>query len=257
MVKTSQEITLMRQGGRILARALARVVEHVDVGVSLKQLDEYAQRYLTEAGGHLAFRGYGGSHGAPPYPATLCASVNDEVVHGIGTRDIVLRQGDIVGLDLGVRYPAKKGLYTDMAVTVGVGKISPEATQLMSVTQEALAQGIALVRDGQDLKNISKEIQSVAQAHGYGVIRDLAGHGIGYALHEDPPIFNYDERSAPRFILKEGMTICIEPMITMGTWRVKVDSDGWTIRTEDGSLAAHFEHTILVTAQGSEILTQV
>ncbi len=256
MTKTAQEITLMRHSGRILANALAKVVGHVETGVSLRELDVYAQQYLEEAGGEVAFRGYQGSRDVPPYPATLCASVNDEVVHGIGTRDIVLKEGDIVGLDLGVRYPAKKGLYTDMAVTVGVGKISSTSARLIAVTQEALGRAISLVRPGQDIKSISKEIQLFVEAHGYGVIRDLTGHGIGYALHEDPPIFNYDDRTAPHVILKEGMTICIEPMVSVGTWRVKVDSDGWTIRTSDGSLAAHFEHTILVTKDGHEILTE-
>ncbi|MBI4272703.1 type I methionyl aminopeptidase [Candidatus Uhrbacteria bacterium] len=253
--KTEKEIHLMRQGGSILARALRKVVGHVVTGVSLKELDGYAQQYLEEAGGEAAFRGYQGSGGARSYPATLCASVNDEIVHGIGTRDIILKEGDIVGLDLGVRYPAKNGLYTDMAVTVGVGKISSEAATLMAVTQQALVRGIALVRPGQDIKVISKEIQLCAESYGYGVIRDLTGHGIGYALHEDPPIFNYDEKNAPSVILKEGMTVCIEPMISTGTWRVKVDPDGWTIRTADKSLAAHFEHTILVTAHGSEVIT--
>lgn len=246
----------MRQGGRILSCALAKVVRHVAEGVSLRELDAYACQYLTEAGGEVAFRGYQGTRDAPPYPATLCASVNDEIVHGVGTRDIILAQGDIVGLDLGVRYPPKTGLFTDMAVTVGVGDVSFEAEQLMKITKQALERAIGLVRPGQELRTISREIQSLAESHHYGVIRDLTGHGIGYALHEDPPIFNYDAKEAPRVILACGMTLCIEPMISAGSWRVKVDPDGWTLRTADQSLAAHFEHTILVTASGYEILTQ-
>lgn len=255
--KTQKEIQLMREGGSILAQALEKVIKSVKVGVRLSELDAVAEHYLTQAGGELAFRGYKGVRGVPPYPATLCASVNDEIVHGIGTRDIVLRDGDIVGLDLGVRYPATTGLYTDMATTVGVGKISEKAEKLIRVTKESLDQAIHLVKPGQDIREISHHIQKFCESYGYGVIRDLTGHGIGYALHEDPPIFNYDEPRAKPFLLEEGMTICIEPMISAGAWQVTVDPDGWTIRTADGSLAAHFEHTILVTAHGSEILTLV
>ncbi len=253
--KTQKEIQLMREGGRILASALQKVSDSVQIGMRLSELDALAANHLTKAGGELAFRGYKGVRGVPPYPATLCASLNDEVVHGIGTRDIVLKGGDIVGLDLGVRYPATTGLYTDMAITVGVGHISDTATNLINVTKESLDQAIRLVKPGQDIRAISRHIQKFCESHGYGVIRDLTGHGIGYALHEDPAIFNYDEPRHPSCILEEGMTICIEPMISAGSWEVTVDPDGWTIRTADRSLAAHFEHTILVTAQGSEVLT--
>ncbi len=253
--KTPEEITLLREGGSLLAAALFEVQKSVRPGIAISELDAIAREYMEEHGGAPAFLGYGGSRRSPGFPATLCISINDEVVHGIGTRDIILADGDIVGLDIGVRYPANNGMYTDMAVTVGVGTISKEAQHLIDVTRESLDRAIALVRPGASVHDISKEVQGYCEGKGYSLIRDLTGHGVGYAVHEDPPIPNFYDKRIPDVKLKEGMVICIEPMVAMGDWRVTTDHDEWTIRTADHSLAAHFEHTIALTAEGHEVLT--
>lgn len=253
-IKDKKEIELMRQGGAILSGALDHVQKMVRPGISLKALDTAAREYILAHGGEIAFLGYGQRKGQPGFPATLCASVNDEVVHGIGARDIILKEGDIVGLDLGVKY---KKMYTDMAVTVGVGKISKEAQKLIDVTRESLNQAIALVAPGIKISELSKTIQHYCEGNKFSVIRDLSGHGIGYSLHEEPSIYCYYDARHPDVVLKEGMVICIEPMVAAGGWRVDTDDDEWTIRTRDGSLAAHFEHTILVTKDRHEVLTQI
>lgn len=254
-IKSPKEIQIMREGGQVLAETLAKVAAAVKPGVCIADLNRLAQDELVAAGGSPAFLGYRGGHKSPPYPATLCVSINDEVVHGIGTRKTLLKEGDIVGLDIGVRYPAKKGLFTDMAVTVAVGKISPEKQKLMNATLDALNRTIALIAPGVKTTDLSKMTQKTVEAAGYSAIRDLTGHGVGYEIHEDPPIFCYYQRGMPECILKEGMVICIEPMVCAGGWRVTVDDDGWTIRTADGRPSAHFEHTIAVTKGGHEILT--
>lgn len=253
--KTPEQISTLREGGRILAAALFDVQKAVKPGIAIHELDRIARTYLEAHGGASAFLGYGGSRRMPGFPATLCISINDEVVHGIGTRDMVLREGDIVGLDIGVRYPAIDGLYTDMAVTVGVGAISAEAQRLIDATRTSLDRAIALVRPGASVHDISKEVQGYCEGKGYSLIRDLTGHGVGYAVHEDPPIPNFYDRRIPDVILKEGMVICIEPMVAIGGWQVTTDPDEWTIRTADHSLAAHFEHTIAVIKDGHEVLT--
>jgi len=251
-IKTQEEIEIMRQGGKILAGAVAAARAIVKSGVSLKELDTCAREYIVAHGGVPAFFGYGQRKGQPGYPATLCASVNDEVVHGIGCRDILLHDGDIVGLDLGVKY---QGFYTDMAVTVGVGNISSEDERLITVTREALERAIAKVGPGTKTSVLSKTIQQWCEGNGFGVIRDLSGHGIGRNLHEEPAIFCFYDRRHADVLLEEGMVICIEPMVVAGDWEVMTDDDCWTIRTQDGSRAAHFEHTIAVTKDGCAVLT--
>ncbi|MBI4239622.1 type I methionyl aminopeptidase [Candidatus Uhrbacteria bacterium] len=255
-IKKLEEIEIMRQGGQILAQCLVELQQRVVEGTRVKDLDTFARTFLEKHGGRPAFLGYGQSRRSPAYPATLCVSINDEVVHGIGTRDIVIRDGDIVGLDIGVQYPAQNGLFTDMAVTVGVGAISDKAKNLIADTKKSLEEAIQQVRAGAFVHDISKTIQHYCESRGYGVVRDLTGHGVGYAVHEDPPIFCYYDPRMPKVQLAEGMVICIEPMVTLGTWQVNVDPDRWTIRTADGSWAAHFEHTIAVTKSGYDILTR-
>lgn len=251
-LKTSEEIDIMRRGARILVAALTAARDSVRPGVSLKELDVIARDTILAGGGEPAFFGYGQRKGQTGFPATLCASVNDEVVHGIGCRDILLKEGDIVGFDLGVKY---EKMYTDMAVTVGSGTVSPQSQKLIDVTREVLSRAIALVRPGAHTADISKEIQNYCEGNGFGVIRDLSGHGIGYNLHEEPSIFCFDDPRNPDVVLEEGMVICIEPMVVTGDWRVTTDEDCWTIRTVDGGAAAHFEHTIAVTHDGYEVLT--
>lgn len=244
----------MRHGAQILIRALTACRAAVGPGVSLKELDALARETIRVGGGEPAFFGYGKRVGQPGFPATLCASVNDEVVHGVGCRDIVLKKGDIVGLDLGVKC---QKLYTDMALTVGVGTVSSQHAKLIDVTRTALARAIARVRPGVHTSDLSKEIQNVCEGNGFSVIRDLSGHGIGYNLHEEPSLFCYYDSRNPDCVLEEGMVICIEPMVVTGDWPVLVDDDCWTIRTRDGGYAAHFEHTIAVTRDGCEVLTKL
>lgn len=251
-LKTKEEIEIMRTGGSILARAIEDVRMAVRPGVSLRELDATARTSIIAGGGEPAFFGYGQRKSQPGFPATLCASVNDEVVHGIGCRDTLLKEGDIVGLDLGVKY---QKLYTDMAITVGVGAVDQESERLIRVTREALLKAIALVAPGVRTSELSRTIQRHCEGHGFSVIRDLSGHGIGYNLHEEPSIFCFDDPRNPDVILKEGMVICIEPMVVAGDWLVTTDEDCWTIRTTDGSRSAHFEHTIAITSDGHDVLT--
>jgi methionyl aminopeptidase len=263
-IKTEQEIETLRAGGKLLARILARLQEAARPGVSTQGLDDLAERLIGEAGGAPSFKGYNPYGAKRPYPASLCASINDEVVHGIPSPDRVLEEGDIIGLDIGMLWPAEakakaagglRGMYTDTAVTVGVGAISKSSEKLIRVTREALEQGIAVVRVGATTGDIGAAIQEHIEAAGYGVIRDLAGHGVGYKVHEDPFVPNFGERGKGER-LSEGMVIAIEPMAAIGTWRVTLDDDEWTFRTEDGKRAAHFEHTVVVGRSGGEVITR-
>ena len=242
--KTPEEVAVMRRGGAMLARVLDEVVHAASAGITTKQLDAIAESGIRKHGATPAFLGY---HG---YPASLCTSVNDEVVHGIPS-DRALREGDIIGLDIGLIF---QGLYVDMAVSVGIGTIRPEHEKLLRVTQRSLDLAIAAIRPGTRLGVIGSTVQKEVERHGFGVVRDLVGHGIGTALHEDPAVPNFGSSGAGP-ILAPGMTLAIEPMVTAGDWRVHEAKDGWTICTDDGSASAHFEHTVLVTDDGAEILT--
>ncbi len=256
-IKTQEEISIMREGGHRLTTVLSHVVSRVQPGIAIKELDALAEQEIRTSGGDPIFLGYRSSKRGIPYPATLCVSINDEVVHGVGTRDIVLKEGDIVGLDIGLRYPAKNGLCVDMAVTVGVGSINKEAQRLIATAKSALDASIALVRPAVQTRELARAIQAICRQEKVSPVRDLTGHGIGRSLHEEPPLFCYDDPRLPSVELKEGMVLCIEPMILAGDWRVTTDADGWTIRSADGSLASHYEHTIAVTANGHEVLTQL
>jgi len=264
-LKTPEEILVLREGGRRLAQILQEVVSKVRAGISTWELDRFAEELILKAGGEPAFKGYKIKEADRPYPAVLCVSVNDEIVHAIPRRDRILQKGDIVGLDIGMRWPVKpmqnskfkiknSGLYTDMAMTVGIGKISPDAERLIRVTKEALDIGIQVVRHGVRVGDVSYAIQRHLEKHKLGIIRDLAGHGVGYAVHEEPLIPNYGKPgTGPE--LKEGMVIAIEPMATLGDWHVELAEDEWTFRTADGSLSAHFEHTVAVMKDRARVLT--
>ena len=246
ILKSQQEIEKIRSACLIVADALDGIRERVRPGVSTLELDILAEKYIRTAGGTPAFKGYRG------YPNSLCVSVNDQVVHGIPSRDVLLREGEIVSLDLGVIV---EGFYGDAAVTLPVGKISTEAGQLLSVTEEALSHGIAAARVENRLYDISHAIQSYAESKGFSVVREFVGHGIGRDLHEDPQVPNFGiPGRGPR--LQEGMVLAIEPMINAGGSATVVRDDKWTAVTADGSLSAHFEHTIAVTAMGPQILTK-
>jgi methionyl aminopeptidase len=243
--KSPREIEQMRRANALVADVLAELSEMVRPGVTTADLDAAAERLVRAAGAEPAFKGYRG------YPATLCASVNDEVVHGIPANR-ALAAGDIISLDMGVKLD---GFYGDSAVTVPVGEISEDVQRLLTVTREALHKGIAQVRPGGRVSDIGHAIQEHVEAAGFSVVREFVGHGIGAQLHEEPQIANYGEPGrGPR--LAEGMVLAIEPMVNMGRPAVKVLRDGWTAVTRDGSLSAHFEHTVAVTKDGPLVLTE-
>jgi methionyl aminopeptidase len=242
--KSPGEIEKMRAANALVAQVLAELAAMVVPGVSTRDLDVAAERMVREGGAEPAFKGYRG------YPATLCASVNEQVVHGIPSNR-AMHEGDILSLDMGVKL---NGFYGDSAVTVGVGRIGEDAQRLLQVTQEALERGIRQVRVGGRISDIGHAVQQHVESHGFSVVREFVGHGIGASLHEEPQIANYGEPGrGPR--LAEGMTLAIEPMVNMGRPAVKVLADGWTAVTRDGSLSAHFEHTVAVTAGEPWILT--
>ena len=242
--KSPAELEKMRAANQLVAQILDELAAMVAPGVSTADLDAAAESKVRAAGAEPAFKGYRG------YPATLCASVNEQVVHGIPNK-APLKAGDIVSLDMGVKL---NGYYGDSAVTVAVGQVRDEVARLLRVTQEALEKGIARVRVGGRISDIGHAIQTHVEAHGFSVVREFVGHGIGASLHEEPQIANYGEPGrGPR--LAEGMTLAIEPMVNMGKPAVKVLSDGWTAVTRDGSLSAHFEHTVAVTKDGPLVLT--
>ncbi len=243
--KSSAEIDAMRAASALVAEVLGELAEMVVPGVSTLDLDLEAERLVRAAGAEPAFKGYRG------YPCTLCASTNDEVIHGIPSRR-PLTEGDIVSLDMGVM---QHGFFGDSAVTVPVGRVSDEAQLLLRVTRESLDKAIAQVRLGGRVSDIGHAVQQHVEAHGFSVVREFVGHGIGASLHEEPQIANYGEPGrGPR--LAEGMTLAIEPMVNAGRPAVKVLADGWTAVTKDGSLSAHFEHTVAVTKSGPLVLTR-
>ncbi len=243
-LKGPEEIALMRQAGRYDAEVLVILRQAIRPGLMLKKLDDIVQREFAKRKVIPTFLHYQG------YPARVCVSVNDEVVHGIPDRR-VLQEGDIVSIDLGATY---KGFVGDAAITVAVGKISPEAERLVRVTEEALWQGIKAAKAGARLGQISAAIQAHAEGNGFSVVREYVGHGVGRNMHEDPQVPNFGPPDRGP-LLQKGMTLALEPMVTAGDWQTKKDSDGWTVRTADGSLAAHFEHTIVITEGEAQVLT--
>lgn len=249
--KSEADIAILREGGARLAKILRKLARAAKPGVSTIALDKMAQELIAGGGDEPSFLNYQPAHAPRPYPAALCVSVNDEVVHGIPS-ERVLEKGDIVSLDLGIKHG---GLYTDMAITVPVGTASSEAMNLIAATDEALMAGVAAARAGAYIGDIGAAVESVAKIYGFGVVRDLAGHGVGYAAHEDPLIPNYGKRGEG-MELEAGMVLAIEPMLNVGGWRVKFLDDGYTVKTADGSLSAHSERTVLVTEGEPEILTQ-
>ncbi len=243
--RSTGELDRLREAGRLVGEVLAELAVQVAPGVTTAALDEMAERRIRAAGATPAFKGY---HG---YPATICSSINDEVIHGIPSASRVLCDGDIISLDVGAEL---HGYYGDSAITLGVGRISDEAVQLLRVTDEALALAIARARPGGRISDIGHAVQTHVEAHGFSVVREFVGHGIGQRMHEEPQVPNYGEPGrGPR--LAEGMVLAIEPMVNAGKPAVKVLGDGWTAVTRDGSLSAHFEHTVAITANGPRILT--
>jgi len=250
LLKSPDEIERMRRSSGIVAEILAEIASRVRPGVTTGELDAVAEELTRKKGAKPAFKGY--VVGGRTFPASICISVNDEVVHGIPSRDRVLRDGDLVGLDFGV---CCDGYFGDAARTVSVGRTSPEAQRLMDVTASSLAAGIEAIRPGAHIADISGAIQDVAEGAGFSLVREFVGHGIGRSLHEDPQVPNY--RTGTRGVkLSEGLVLAIEPMVNAGGPEVYVKDDGWTAATRDGRLSAHFEHSVAVTANGPYILSQ-
>ena len=245
IIKTDEEIKLMRQAGRIVADILEIMREQIKPGLTTKELDIIAERELKKRNATSSFKGYRG------FPANVCVAINDEIVHGIpGKR--VLRQGDIISMDFGAIF---QGLQGDAATTVAVGETSPEAKELLETTVGALKAGINAAQSGARLGDISAAIQSFAESRGFSVVREYTGHGIGRDMHEEPQIPNFGlPNSGP--VLKKGMVLAIEPMVNRGGWRTRLSDDKWTVLTADGSLSAHFEHTIAITDSEPEVLTK-
>ena len=243
-IKTVEEIETIKKGGKILAGIMKELEKKVRPGITTEELNRVAETLILKSEGKCSFKGHEG------FPACLCTSLNEEIVHGIPSSRI-LKEGDIVSLDLGIQH---KGFHTDMAITVPVGKVGPEVLRLLRITKKALKRGIKKAKIGNTFGDIGNTIQRYVESQGFNVIRNLCGHGIGKDLHEDPQILNYGKRHTGEKI-KEGMIFCLEPMVTVGSWKIKKADDGYGYRTEDGSLSAHFEHTVAVTRNGTEIIT--
>jgi len=251
-IKTSEEIEILREGGRRLALILQTVAKEAVAQVSSAYLNDCAEKLIKKGGDTPSFLGYAPRGAKRPFPAALCVSINDEVVHGIPNEaGKILKDGDIVALDAGLVH---KGLFVDYAITIGVGAIDEKAQKLLEVTKKALARGIKAVRAGRTTGDIGYAIETFVKPSGFGIVRDLAGHGVGYAVHEEPFIPNFGKRGEG-VELKAGMVIAIEPMLNEGSAAVVLAPDGFTYRTKDGSRSAHFEHTVVVTEKGAEILT--
>lgn len=251
IIKTDKEIQSMRAGGKIHACVLRLVAERAVPGVSTLELDQYAEQLVRAADAVPAFKNYQPDGQYSPFPATLCTSINDEIVHGIPSEDRILQDGDIISIDLGVQY---QGVFLDGAITVAVGTVSDDIQKFLNDTQESLMAGIVQVRAGATTGDIGHAIQHYVDKR-YGIVKGLAGHGVGREIHEDPYIPNYGKKGQGTRLVA-GMTIAIEPMLTIGSAETDILEDDWTFITVDGSLAAHFEHTILVTDDGFEILTK-
>ena len=272
-LKNEEEVRAIREGGKILAAILKKIAAQVRPGASSLALEKIALEEIELAGGIPSFKDYpmgGGIY----FPSALCVSLNDEVVHGAALPERILKAGDIVDLDIGMEWPANDklreelnlpinphsktgGFFTDTCVTLPVGAISPELKKLLRISRECLEAGIKMARPGNRMNDIARAIETLAELNGYGVVRDLVGHGLGYFAHEEPDVFNFtvSEKSRENILLEKGMVIAIEPMINLGDYRVKTGKNGYTIISRDGSPSAHFEHTIYIGENGPEILT--
>lgn len=245
---------------------LEKLAKMAKPGVSAFEIDKEAERLIISAGGKPSFKGYHGKKKDPPFPTTICACLNEELVHGIASKEKVLKEGDIFSIDIGMEWPAfvrpgrttagkAAGYFTDTALTVAVGKIPEKTKQLLNVTRKALEIGIKQCVSGNTVADIGRAIQKYVEPQGFGIVRDLVGHGVGHAVHEEPRVPNYYDKDSEKYILQPGVVIAIEPMITMGDWHIVIADDGWSVKTADNSLCAHFEHTVVITASGPLVVT--
>jgi len=245
-IKSEKEIQIMAENGKILASIMEELKKRVEPGISTQELNRVAETLILNSGGKPSFKGYDG------FPATLCTSINEEIVHGAPSKR-KLKNGDILSLDLGMK---RKGFHVDVAITLPVGEVDPEVKRLVRITKKVLKIGIKKTKIGNTINDIGNTIQRYVESQGFNVVRDLCGHGIGKELHEEPKILNYGKRHTG-FKIKQGMVFCLEPMVTMGDWKIKKTKDGFGYETTDGSLSAHFEHTIVVTKHGVKVLTEM
>jgi methionyl aminopeptidase len=253
-IKSREEIQIMREGGRILAEILQKLSESVKAGISAADLDKLARELVFSSGARPSFLNYKPGGSGQGYPAALCVSVNDEVVHGLPLDSKIISEGDLVKLDLGVEY---KKMHTDATVMVGVEKISKMAEKIMRVTKECLELGIKKIRPGASLNEYALAVEEHALKNNLEIVRDLVGHGVGFEVHEPPQVFNYADPRMKKIILKEGMTLALEPMVNEGTFKIFLADDGWTYLTKDRKLNGHWEHTVVVTKGGCEVLTKL
>lgn len=245
-IKSEREIEIMRQASKIVATVLKEISQMVEPGMTTADLDAYAEKRIRQMGATPSFKGYGG------FPGSICSSINNEVVHGIPNRKKVIRAGDVLKVDTGAFY---EGFHGDSCITIGVGDVTPEAAKLIRVAEETLYKGIEQVKEGAYLLDLAGAIEDHVKAHGYTVVEDFTGHGVGRNLHEEPAVFNFRTREMPNVKLRAGMTLAIEPILNAGSKVTRILSDRWTAVTVDNALSAQFEHTVLVTANGYEILT--
>jgi methionyl aminopeptidase len=251
-IKNEQEIAALRESCRYLAQILDEVLAQALAGVSTLELDTLAEKRMREIGGVPIFKGYGAESGRP-FPGSICSSINEEVVHGIPSRDRILKDGDILKVDIGMRY---QGMVSDMARSIAIGEVSAEAKRIMQVTEESLLRGIDTLKPGAKVSDYARAVQSHVEKNGFSVVRDLVGHSVGRELHEDVQIPNYVTREVPDITFVPGMTLALEPMVNAGTYEVEIASDDWTFISADDRLSAHFEDTVLITEDGVEILTR-
>lgn len=260
-LKKPAELKLIAEGGKLMGEILDEIAKLVRPGVTAWEVDAEAERLIRAAGGIPAFKGYRGRRNDPPFPSTICFSRNEELVHGIATKEKIIVAGDIISLDIGMQYPAptekQTGYFTDTALTIPVGEIPAEVSKLLAVTRQALEVGILAAQPGKTVADIGRAVEQYVHSQGkYGVVRDLVGHGVGHKVHEEPRVPNYYDANLESWILQPGVVIAIEPMITLGTHEVKLGEDGWTIQARDQSLNAHFEHTLIITASGPQVVTR-
>ena len=264
IIKSAKDIKNILENGKRMGEVLEKLMAMCQVGVSAWDIDQAAEKLIIEAGGRPAFKGYQTHVSDRPFPATICASFNEEVVHGIPRKNAILKNGDLFSIDIGMEYPARRttrskerGTFSDTAVTLAIGSVPEKSKKLLDVTRESLEEGIKAAQPGNSIAAIGRAVESYIRSHGkYGIVRDLVGHGVGHKVHEEPQIPNYYDPSLESVKLRPGMVIAIEPMISLGSWQVETMDDGWTIRMRDKSLSAHFEHTIVITETGNIVATR-
>jgi len=254
LIKSKKDIKILKEGGVIIGQILANLSQICVVGKSTWEIDKLAENMILKAGGKPAFKDYQSGPGEKPFPSTICACVNEQIVHAVPSKKVILKDGDIFTIDIGMK---KDGLFTDTAISVAIGKIDPKVRELMRVTKQSLEEGIKAVKPGNSVADIGKAIETYVHSQGkYGIVRELVGHGVGHGVHEDPMIPNYYDRKLENFILRPGMVLAIEPMIALGHWKVKEGPDDIAIVMADGSTCAHYEHTVVVTENGCDVITR-